>query len=343
MFAPSPTAPPHTGSSSAPASAPARHCRRHLHDADAHASSLRSWDQHYEQLSSGRYDGTLEDLQTGPVQLFVEQASQATWQSGQPRAHTCTLGVLRAAETGGHYGGHALHGEHLVVMPPGSEFSLVAGAGMQVTALCIDTAHLQAVAQRLQGDDRPLALPEAAAVIAAPAADTAALRALIDCGLDLARHQPTWLQQAAAQRMLTASMADAMLSALPWAAQACELPTRAATRRHIVDHARAHMAEHADEPLSVPDLCAAVGVSRRALQYAFEDVLQLSPVTYLRVMRLNRVRHALLSEPECTVGDVAARWGFWHPSRFAADYRALFGELPSATRALSASALPLAA
>jgi AraC family ethanolamine operon transcriptional activator len=91
----------------------------------------------------------------------------------------------------------------------------------------------------------------------------------------------------------------------------------------------------------VPDLCA--GVSRRALQYAVENVLQLSPVTDLRVMRLNRVRQVLRSEPEATVGDVAARWGFWHPSRFAADDRALFGELPSATRAQSATAQPIVA
>jgi AraC family ethanolamine operon transcriptional activator len=31
------------------------------------------------------------------------------------------------------------------------------------------------------------------------------------------------------------------------------------------------------------------------------------------------------------IGDVAARWGFWHFSQFSADYRRMFGELPSET------------
>jgi len=31
------------------------------------------------------------------------------------------------------------------------------------------------------------------------------------------------------------------------------------------------------------------------------------------------------------VKDVVAHWGFWHLSRFSAEYRALFGELPSDT------------
>jgi AraC family ethanolamine operon transcriptional activator len=88
---------------------------------------------------------------------------------------------------------------------------------------------------------------------------------------------------------------------------------------------------------TVPDLCEAAHTSRRALQYAFEDLLQVSPITYLRCMRLNRARRDLLRQAgRCVgagvgVGDVAARWGFWHLSRFAADYRHLFGELPSAT------------
>lgn len=60
--------------------------------------------------------------------------------------------------------------------------------------------------------------------------------------------------------------------------------------------------------------------------------MQISPVTYLRALRLNQVRTELRRECTATVGEIAARWGFWHPSRFAADYRAMFGELPSATR-----------
>ena len=36
-------------------------------------------------------------------------------------------------------------------------------------------------------------------------------------------------------------------------------------------------------------------------------------------------------EGPVSVADVAASWGFWHLSHFAADYKAMFGELPSET------------
>lgn len=98
-----------------------------------------------------------------------------------------------------------------------------------------------------------------------------------------------------------------------------------------MSQARTYMEHHPESVLTVPDICRAIGASRRALQYVFEDVLQLSPVAYLRLMRLNRVRVSLLQTGNGSVGDVAARWGFWHLSRFAADYKSLFGELPSAT------------
>jgi AraC family ethanolamine operon transcriptional activator len=35
---------------------------------------------------------------------------------------------------------------------------------------------------------------------------------------------------------------------------------------------------------------------------------------------------------DMSIGDAAARWGFFHLSHFAADYQELFGELPSQTR-----------
>jgi len=84
----------------------------------------------------------------------------------------------------------------------------------------------------------------------------------------------------------------------------------------------------------VADLCIELGVSRRTLQYSFQDVLNLNPVKFLRAIRLNAVRRALKSADANgreTVADVAARWGFWHLSHFAAEYKAMFDELPSET------------
>lgn len=95
--------------------------------------------------------------------------------------------------------------------------------------------------------------------------------------------------------------------------------------------ARDFVLGHCDQVITVPQLCERLHVSRRTLQYCFEDVLDISPMQYLRVIRLNGARRHLrenLSDAR-TVRDVAADWGFWHFSQFSSDYRKLFGQSPS--------------
>lgn len=41
-----------------------------------------------------------------------------------------------------------------------------------------------------------------------------------------------------------------------------------------------------------------------------------------------------------TINEAAQRWGFWHAGEFAADYRLLFGELPSQTLGSRSALLP---
>jgi AraC family ethanolamine operon transcriptional activator len=83
--------------------------------------------------------------------------------------------------------------------------------------------------------------------------------------------------------------------------------------------------------LTVLDLCQELGVSERTLHYAFQEVRGLSPIAYFKANRLNAVRQELKAAPAgtTTVGEIARRWGFLHSGEFAADYRRLFGELPS--------------
>jgi transcriptional regulator GlxA family with amidase domain len=56
-------------------------------------------------------------------------------------------------------------------------------------------------------------------------------------------------------------------------------------------------------------------------------------MTYLRRLRLHKARAELASHcpNTITVTTVAGRWGFLHLSRFAEQYRQLFGESPSET------------
>ena len=87
-----------------------------------------------------------------------------------------------------------------------------------------------------------------------------------------------------------------------------------------------------DHSLQVGDLCAACGVPRRTLSLAFHEVLGMGPATYLRRLRLNRVRRALTrrraGSGTVKVARVALDYGFWHPGRFSSQYRSLFGESP---------------
>lgn len=81
------------------------------------------------------------------------------------------------------------------------------------------------------------------------------------------------------------------------------------------------------------ELCAAACVSERTLQYAFHDIMGMSPLTYLHRLRLHRARDELrkATSGSTTVTDVALNWGFWHLGEFSRTYKNCFGELPSKT------------
>ncbi|MEL7525108.1 MAG: helix-turn-helix domain-containing protein [Pseudomonadota bacterium] len=74
--------------------------------------------------------------------------------------------------------------------------------------------------------------------------------------------------------------------------------------------------------------------SRRSIEKAFSAMIEMGPVMYGRVLRLNRARRKFRdrSLSEQSIGDIAAEEGFWDWSRFTSYYRKLFGELPSETR-----------
>lgn len=108
-------------------------------------------------------------------------------------------------------------------------------------------------------------------------------------------------------------------------------------RMRLARRAEAWMRAHLAAPVRIPDVCSALRVSRRELEYAFRTAFDQSPRDFLQALRLNAIRHAL-RRAETPVIQVALDHGITHLSRFAAQYRGLFGENPSGTRGAWAAA-----
>lgn len=102
---------------------------------------------------------------------------------------------------------------------------------------------------------------------------------------------------------------------------------------HIVKQCEEYATDTNFQAVTLADLCEASAVSERRVRQAFYECYGLSPTAFLRIAALYKVRHALLSGPRerDAVSRAAVDYGFWHLSRFASQYRALFGELPSTT------------
>jgi AraC family ethanolamine operon transcriptional activator len=89
-------------------------------------------------------------------------------------------------------------------------------------------------------------------------------------------------------------------------------------------------------PEQLPDiqsLCKIANLSERSLQYGFLEHLGVTPIQYLRIVRLNGARRDLIAATVDTtkVIDIALDWGFMEFGRFSKEYKQLFNELPSQT------------
>ena len=104
-------------------------------------------------------------------------------------------------------------------------------------------------------------------------------------------------------------------------------PLRPRTVERVLDL----IAADPSAPLGLADLASHAGVSARRLQQAFGEHVGVSPMAHLRAVRLERA-HRDLRDTDLPVAAIAVRWGFNNPGRFAAAYRAAYGESPSAAR-----------
>ncbi len=109
------------------------------------------------------------------------------------------------------------------------------------------------------------------------------------------------------------------------------LRPQTAAAPYYVKRAEEFIEAHFASTLSLADIAAHAQVSARSLQNGFQNFRGMTPMAFLRSVRLQHA-HVILrsSDPaHMTVTQVALNCGFNHIGEFSAAYKRAYGELPS--------------
>ncbi|NNJ15870.1 helix-turn-helix domain-containing protein [Pseudomonas putida CSV86] len=297
-------------------------------DIEEHAKRLAGWQLRYDQLTPGRFAGQLSELRLDRMQLVRDRANQAMVKNGATWPGAVSFSMPLDAHSGDfHCAGHAISGQNLLVARGQNLPELRAPAGLDLLSVSIDETLLeQTLHQQRHGFDLD-ALPRCYRL-----QEGGSQTGLIELFQGLFAENALQASLLGHQAIRDGIRDTVLMHLLDLVDQDAVQPLPPSARKRMVDRAREVLLATPDNPPSIVELCNRIGASRRKLQYCFQETLGINPLAYLRTLRLNAVHRALLEDHPAPVQDVAAHWGFWHLSRFASDYRQLFGELPSETR-----------
>jgi AraC family ethanolamine operon transcriptional activator len=302
-------------------------------DDPAHQAQLQPWvEMECYQLGHGRHVVEMQSLNLGSQIIMRERQGATIQKLGRAPADFCTLSVSSGGP-GMRFSDRSSEDSDTVFFMPGNvEFDIHVTAGGETIYVGFNQDDFLRGVRAL---NPPLWDQPPQEVVPLATGSPRAFRALIDVWLDAARdarHRGEVLDKAVMRSQL-------LHSVLQIAADTREAPgpSHAERRRalQIGRAARDFVESHltADTLPTVVDICMALGVSERTLQYAFREYIGLSPLAYLRAWRLNRVRAELAAaDPlSTTITQVAMRFGFAHLGRFSGDYKRMFGVALSET------------
>jgi AraC family ethanolamine operon transcriptional activator len=299
---------------------------------------------HIEELSAMQFGWQIDFTQLGPAKL----------ESAVSLVHSANLGVCHFQFNAGYDQRlHAQPGYHsfglpdpdaatatvqgkaaspgaIIVFPHDHEANGASHAGFKGYGVHIRAAYLEAMAEAVFKMPLRLLIP------------TAGIYALTEVQLHHLRWElHKWQQMAITADPIAASflaeyreetLAVAVLNCLSHSTKSDEAKHLKSDRviRFVLDYV--HSAP-SDEVTAV-ELCTLADCSQRWLEQSFKMRFGVTPKAYVKYLRLARLRRDL-QQPPCgerhAVSELASAYGFWHMGQLAADYRKVYGELPSDT------------
>jgi AraC-like DNA-binding protein len=190
--------------------------------------------------------------------------------------------------------------------------------------------QLQKHAKALTG--QPIASPHAGRILRPVRAEASRFKRLCRQACRLADAGTKLIERPEVARALEQELFHAIIHCLA----ANEADHNPKTRHHhaaVMVRFEETLRKRIDQRLSLPALCAEIGVPERTLRMCCAEFLGVSPTRYILLQRLNKARSALRRADASTasVTEIARNHQFVELGRFAVTYRTTFGETPSAT------------
>ena len=217
------------------------------------------------------------------------------------------------------------------VISPGRCFSI---RGKEPVSSLVWRFHRQVLEEQLRqtagsGWDRPVEFAPAVQFATGPLATLSRALQFLVFDLD---HEGAIAASRRSMEHFERSMIAAMLDLQPSNLALRSLLGQASAAPRCVRRVEEYVAANIKDDMTFADLLRVSGVPSRTLSRAFRRFRNTSPMEFVRETRLRLIRQELRSaRGKETVTSVLTRHGVVQFGRFAAAYRARYGELPSET------------
>jgi AraC family ethanolamine operon transcriptional activator len=297
---------------------------RRIRDFDHLVLLFAAWHGRFEQLSRGRFEGTVRVARGRHARAFRATTNQALRAKGRESVGVMSICLVTPRGARCVWQGRHLDPGRVVVLGGDAEADhQTSKDAVSFQFLIGEDRFRRAVVDQTGDDPGPMGWRP---VLPAPGA-YARLEAAMGRFLD-DPSAPT----AGGEDAESACVAAAVAALFPPAGRSPHGGLPLAARSVLVRRAEAAMRDRLRAAVGEADLCRELGVRGRTLRLAFRERFGMGPMAYYQSLRLNAVRAALKDGGgEVPVAGVARAFGFHHPGKFAGYYRRLFGEVPSET------------
>jgi len=307
--------------------------RRKFSDFDEYTEIFtgNQWDMGLEQLGRGEFKADLVSLSMGPFVVNHVKVNRSLLVQGQTSGENSIFGIPVDMDSHGTWMRKLLGLDSVQRYAQEREFEAVTPEGFE-TITCSFAGDNSAGAFDFGDDVGSLQNPDISVSVNCGSRVKGQLISRFSRLLNQFQQNPGLLEQ---QSCVSDCCKEiyALLGQIDVVGWDLNSTSRRKGKARVVERALEYLDSTQGEPVSVQELRQHAIASRSTLERAFKEHFGILPKTYLMARRLNGVRRMLLkSDPaNCKISNVAAKWGFWHMSQFAADYRRQFGELPSET------------